>query len=60
MVEAISHAILTIGSNDGELDCVLDQYADHSTDGVHCDAMSTMLHMTAVSGFITGLDDDGG
>ncbi|MFT5433173.1 MAG: hypothetical protein ACI9OJ_003878, partial [Myxococcota bacterium] len=30
---------------------------DHSTDGVDCNAMSTMLQMKAVSGFITGLDD---
>lgn len=60
MVEAIGEAILSIGSNPGELACVLERYADHSTDGVHCDAMSTMLQMKGVSGFITGLDADAG
>ncbi|MFT5432471.1 MAG: hypothetical protein ACI9OJ_003170, partial [Myxococcota bacterium] len=56
MIEAIGLAIQTIGANDGELECVLDNYSDHSTDGVNCNAMSTMLQMKAVSGFITGLD----
>jgi hypothetical protein len=56
MEEAISDAILTIGANRGELDCVLDNYMDHSTDGVTCDAMSMIFKVKAVSGFITGLD----
>jgi hypothetical protein len=60
MIEAIGQAIQAIGANAGELECVLDNYADHSTDGVHCNAMSTMLQMKAVSGVITGLDDVAG
>ncbi len=61
MVEAIGGAVLTIGANPGELDCVLDKHLDHATDGKTCDAMSTMLRARAVSGFITGLlAPDGG
>lgn len=60
MTEAIGYAVLTIGANDGELACVLDNHADHSLDGETCDAMSTMLRIRAVSGFITGLPDDAG
>ena len=57
MYEAIGNAVLAIGANEGELECVLDGYADHSTDGVSCDAMSMMFNVRAVSGFITGLDE---
>ena len=56
MEEAISRAILTIGANNGELDCVLDSYMDHSTDGTTCDAMSMVFKVKAVSGFLTGLE----
>jgi len=56
MVEAIGQAILAIGANPGELECVLDQHLDHALDGQTCDAMSTMIRVKAVSGFITGLD----
>jgi len=55
IVHAIGEAILAIGSNPGELDCVLDNHMDRITDGVTCDAMSMMLSVRAVSGFITGL-----
>lgn len=55
MVEAISKALLTIGANAGELECVLDQHLDHAMDGETCDAMSTIFRVEAVSGFITGL-----
>jgi hypothetical protein len=57
MMEAIGEAILTIGANPGELSCVLDNYADHALDGKTCDAMSTIIHTRAVTGFITGLPD---
>ena len=60
LVEAMGQAILAIGANPGELDCVLDQYLDHATDGTTCDAMSTMITVEAVSGFITGLDEPAG
>lgn len=60
MTEAIGTAILAIGANGGELACVLDKHADHSSDGKTCDSMSTMMHARAVSGFITGLPDDPG
>ena len=57
MIEAMGQAILAIGSNRGELECVLDGYSDHSTDGETCNAISTMLSVEAVSGFITRLVD---
>ena len=60
MVEAIGQAILTIGANAGELKCVLDKHCDHSLSGDKCDAMSTMLHAKAISGFITGLPENAG
>jgi len=60
MIEAIGYAVTTIGANPGELECVLDAYADHSLDGETCNAMSTILRVRAVSGFITGLDDTTG
>ncbi|MCO4761312.1 MAG: hypothetical protein KC502_07400 [Myxococcales bacterium] len=60
MSQAIGKAILAIGANQGELQCVLDKYADHSLDGKTCNAMSTILRAKAVSGFITGLPDGAG
>ncbi|MGB0590008.1 MAG: hypothetical protein ACPGU1_10050 [Myxococcota bacterium] len=61
IVHAIGEAILAIGSNPGELECVLDAHLDHATDGETCDAMSMMFRVRAVSGFITGLEpQDGG
>jgi hypothetical protein len=56
IVHAVGEAILAIGSNPGELECVLDQHMDHASDGETCDAMSMMFKVSAVSGFITGLD----
>jgi hypothetical protein len=58
MLEAIGHAVLTIGANKGELECVLDNHMDHAMDGVTCDAMSMIFRVKAVSGFITGLDGE--
>jgi hypothetical protein len=60
IVHAIGEAILAIGSNEGELACVLDAHMDHATDGQTCDAMSMMFRVRAVSGFITGLDEPNG
>lgn len=59
MLEAVDYALTTIGANEGELDCVLERYSDHSSDGVNCDGMSMIFRVTAVSGFLTGLDDEG-
>ena len=60
LTEAVGQALLTIGANRGELDCVLDAHMDHSLGGEACDAMSMIFHVQAVSGFITGLDDAAG
>lgn len=56
MVDAIGQAVLAIGGNPGELDCVLDSHMDHAMDGTTCDAMSMIFRVKAISGFITGLD----
>ena len=56
MVEAIGQAVLAIGANPGELECVLDNHMDHSLGGESCDAMSMTWRVHAISGFITGLD----
>ncbi len=46
----------TIGANRGELECVWERFSDYSSDGENCDGMSMIFRVTAVSGFITGLD----
>ncbi|MEL6181902.1 MAG: hypothetical protein AAFS10_23275 [Myxococcota bacterium] len=56
MLDAINYALTTIGANNGELDCVLGTWSDYSSDGVNCDGMSMIFRVTAVSGFITGLE----
>ena len=57
MIEAIGQAVLTIGANEGELECVLERHMDHALKGESCDAMSMIFRLKAVSGFITGLDE---
>ncbi len=57
MLDTIGGIVLAIGSNDGELACAAELWADASSDGVECDLVSTIFEVTAVSGFLTGLDE---
>lgn len=56
ILQATRHAVTTIGANPGELECVLERFSDYSSDGESCDGMSMIFRVTAVSGFLTGLD----
>lgn len=54
--QAMGYALLTIGANPGELDCVLERWSDYSSDGEHCDGISMIFKVKAISGFLTGLE----
>ena len=56
MRDVIGQAVQTIGANPGELDCVQAQWSDYSSDGATCDGMSMIFTVSAVSGFLTGLE----
>jgi hypothetical protein len=59
MLHTISDVVTAIGSNDGELACAFDTWADRSTNGETCDLMSMIFKVGAVSGFLTGFDEAG-
>ncbi|TFH31839.1 MAG: hypothetical protein E4H00_02685 [Myxococcales bacterium] len=56
MLDTISQVVTAIGSNDGELACAFDTWADRSTDGETCNSMSMTFKVGAVSGFLTGFE----
>jgi len=59
MIDVIGQGVLAIGSNEGELACTFDTWADYSSDGVECDRMSVIFEARGVSGFLTGFDGAG-
>ena len=48
-----------LGASRDEMDCVLERYADHSSDGETCDAISMVFEGSTVGAVITGLDQAG-
>lgn len=57
MIDTIGGIVLAIGANDGELACAAQLWADGSSNGSDCDLVSTIFEVTAVSGFLTGLEE---
>lgn len=57
MLDTIAEIVLAIGANDGELQCSVEMWADGSSDGTTCDLTSMIFSSTAVSGFLTGMEE---